>query len=192
MRILLIIFVAMMQLAFIPAEAVGQTEGLEQEELPYLHSPHKASVYSAILPGLGQYYNKKYWKIPIVYAGIGTIGYFALANRSEYRKAREAYIYVFNEEDYPIDNDLVGRYDASTLRDIRDFYRRNMELSYILLAVWYALNIVDAAVDAHFFHYDVSDNLSVQIEPAFLPDFASIKRASLLKSNPGIRLKINF
>lgn len=192
MRMLLFLFIVLMQLIIPVTKASGQAVAGEQNEIKYVHSPHKASVYSAILPGLGQFYNKKYWKIPIVYAGIGTIGYFALANRAEYRKANEAYIYVFNEEDYPIDNDLVGRYDANTLRDIRDFYRRNMELSYILLAVWHALNIIDAAVDAHFFHYDVSDNLSVQLEPAFLPDLSSRNRYSMATPNPGLRVRIHF
>ncbi len=130
-----------------------------------LHSPHKASIYSAVLPGLGQAYNKKYWKIPIVYAGVGTITYFALDNRKEFRIAKEAFNYVSGEHDYPIDNKYVGRYSASDLITIRDYYRRNMELSWILLGAWYLLNIVDATVDAHLFYYDVSDELSLELFP---------------------------
>lgn len=164
---------------------------IDEEEV-YVHSPHKATIYSTVLPGLGQFYNKKYWKIPIVYAGIGVIGYFILENRAEYLHAQEAYNYVFNEEDYPIDNDLIGRYDENALRTIRDYYRRNMEVSYIFMALWYALNIIDATVDAHFFHYDVSDNLSVQLEPTLISPFgAETKQFGMMRS-PGIRFKINF
>jgi hypothetical protein len=142
-------------------------ETIATNEPPRQHSPHRATLYSLALPGLGQAYNRKYWKIPIVYAGIGTIGYFALNNRENYLKAKEAYIYTFNNEDYPIDNDLIGKYNANDLREIRDYYRRNMELSWIIMALWYALNAVDAAVDAHLFDYDVGENLSVQLSPQF-------------------------
>lgn len=146
------------------------TEGqpLKSSEAPLnesekLHSPHKASVYSAILPGLGQAYNKKYWKIPIVYAGIGTLTYFAITNRKEYLLAKEAFIYVSNEEEYPIDNKYVGKYEANDLITIRDYYRRNTEVSWIFMGLWYVLNIVDATVDAHLFYYDISDELSVHM-----------------------------
>lgn len=129
------------------------------------HSPHKATIYSAVLPGLGQAYNKKYWKIPIVYAGFGTIGYFAITNRNEYRLAKDAFIYVSNGYDYETDNKYIGRYNETDLIQIRDYYRRNTELSWIIMSLWYMLNIVDATVDAHFFDYDISDNLSLHLAP---------------------------
>jgi hypothetical protein len=168
----LILFVLVLLLA--PGGLSAQ-ETLASIETPKPHSPHRATLYSLALPGLGQAYNRKFWKIPIVYAGIGTIGYFALSNRENYRQAKEAYIYVFNDEDYPIDNDLVGKYNANDLREIRDYYRRNMELSWIIMALWYALNAVDAAVDAHLFDYDVGDNLSVQVRPDVIQPFSSVQ-----------------
>ncbi len=134
-----------------------------------IHSPHKASIYSAVLPGLGQAYNRKYWKIPIVYGGFGGLGYFVSINTKEYRLAKEAYAYVSSGAEYPIENKYVGRYSASDLISIRDYYRRNTELSWILSGLWYLLNIVDATVDAHFFDYDISDNLSLNIQPSLLP-----------------------
>lgn len=167
------------------ASAQSNTE----PELPVkaLHSPHKATVYSAILPGLGQVYNKKYWKVPIVYAGYGTITYFALLNQGEYRLAKEAYIYVSNKETYPTTNKYAKRYSASDLLFIRDYYRRNTELSWILLGLWHVLNIVDATVDAHFFYYDISDNISLQLQPAtplqampFSPEFAHLSQSQIL------------
>jgi hypothetical protein len=167
-----IVILFVLVLLFSPTGLSAQ-ETLASIEPPKPHSPHRATLYSLALPGLGQAYNRKYWKIPIVYAGIGTLGYFALSNRENYLQAKEAYIYVFNNEDYPIDNKLVGKYNANDLREIRDYYRRNMELSWILMALWYALNAVDAAVDAHLFDYDVGDNLSVQVRPDFIQPFTS-------------------
>lgn len=163
-RLFLLILCIMLLLPGLKA----QEEELEKEKP--LHSAHKASVYSALLPGLGQAYNKKYWKIPIVYAGFGTLYYFASSNGKLYREARTAYDYVLNEYEYPIDNQFIGKnYSAEDLQSIRDFYRRNMELSWIISGLWYVLNIVDAAVDAHLFDYDVSDDLTVEIEPMAQP-----------------------
>ena len=157
------------------------------------HSPHKATIYSAILPGLGQLYNRKYWKIPVVYAGIGTIYYLASTNAKEYRKAREAYDYVSNGYEYPIDNDLVDKYSAQDLQSIRDYYRRNMELSWIVMGLWYVLNIVDATVDAHFFDYDISDDLSLRIEPAVQTDQLFLHQKSAYSGfQPGISVKVRF
>ncbi len=146
----------------IHAQDVASQESIAIKEK---HSPHKATIYSAVLPGLGQAYNKKYWKIPIVYAGFGTIGYFAITNRNEYRLAKDAFIYVSNGYDYETDNKYVGRYNETDLIQIRDYYRRNTELSWIIMSLWYMLNIVDATVDAHFFDYDISDNLSLHLSP---------------------------
>ncbi|NQT78263.1 MAG: hypothetical protein HQ565_11145 [Bacteroidetes bacterium] len=129
------------------------------------HSPNKAAIFSAVLPGLGQAYNKKYWKIPIIYAGFGVFVYFAISNRSEYIKYKEAYTYVASGDSSSIDNDYVWEYDEQQLLDGKNYHRRNMELSYILGGLWYILNIVDASVDAHFFDYDVSDDLTIRLEP---------------------------
>lgn len=130
------------------------------------HSPHKATVYSMVLPGLGQAYNKKYWKIPIVYAGFGIFTYFIITNRQEYVKYRDAYDYVTRGDSLrPIDNEYIYKYDADQLSSGRDFYRRNLEFTYILTGVWYLLNVLDAAVDAHLFDYDISNDLSIRLNP---------------------------
>lgn len=135
-------------LAYVPLSA--QQLGADTIAETKKHSPHKASIYSAALPGLGQIYNRKYWKVPIVYAGIGAFSYAGILNRSEYREAREAFVYVSNNETYPTDNKYI-KYQPNDIISIRDYYRRNMEVSFLLLGVWYALNIIDATVDAHFF-----------------------------------------
>jgi hypothetical protein len=128
------------------------------------HSPTKAAILSAALPGLGQAYNKKYWKIPIVYAGFAGLGFWIGTNVKNYRTYREAYQYRLDGKPETIDQ-FVGQYQDDDLKTLKNFYRRNMDLSIILTAVWYSLNIIDAAVDAHLFEFDVSDNLSLRVEP---------------------------
>lgn len=118
------------------------------------------------LPGLGQVYNKKYWKVPVIYAGVGVLGYFAITYSKQYQKAKEAYNYVNTGQTYPIDNDFVTRYDAGQLRSLRDFNRRNLEFTYILGGLLYLLNVIDATVDAHFYNFDISDDLSLKLGPA--------------------------
>ncbi len=129
------------------------------------HSISRATIYSTVLPGLGQGYNKKYWKIPIIYAGFGVMTYFIVSNVKEFNKFKEAYIYTVNNETYPIDNDYVGKYTAAQLKDGMDTHRRYRDLSYIITALWYSLNILDANVDAHFFDYDISEDISLHWEP---------------------------
>ncbi len=151
------------------------------------HSPKKATIYSAVIPGLGQAYNKKYWKIPIVYTGFGVLSYFIISNRNEYLQFREAYDYVIlGDTLIPINNDYVNIYSADKLIKARDYYRRNMEFSMILTGFWYILNIVDASVDAHLFDYDISDDLSLHIEP--------MVKSTFIKPEPitGITIKLKF
>lgn len=142
--------------------------------IPKKHNPKKATIYSAVLPGLGQAYNKKYWKIPIVYVGIGTIYYIADMNGDYYRDYRAAFDYktgTITEADEDIIN-ISQRYSKESLISIRDYYRRNMELSWIIMALWYGLNVIDACVDAHFFEYDIGDDLTLKMEPMIQNDYA--------------------
>lgn len=154
---------------------------------PAVHSAHKATIYSLVLPGLGQAYNKKYWKIPVIYVGFGILAYNISINNTEVKKFTEAYRYKINNETYPIDNEYVKRYsDVNDLLKGRDFYRRRVELSVIFTSFWYLLNVVDAAVDAHFFDYDVSENLSIRVEPVLFN--SPFKRYD----TAGIKLCMNF
>lgn len=129
------------------------------------HSPKKATLY-ALVPGLGQIYNKKYWKLPIVYAGFAVTGYFAMWNRGKYLDFHNAYICEVNNPT-DCDNPLAIKYTADELKTYRDAYRRDMEFSFILMGVWYVLQILDATVDAHLYHWEVNENLSVRAEPVF-------------------------
>jgi hypothetical protein len=126
------------------------------------HPPRKATIMSACLPGLGQAYNRKYWKIPVIYAGLGTFGYFAIYTNSQYKGFKDEYIFRTNNptlvNNYP-------EYSTDQLKSNVDFYRRYRDLSVILIAAVYTLNIVDANVDAHLFTFDVSNDLSMRWSP---------------------------
>ena len=131
-------------------------------------APAKAAFYSAILPGLGQAYNKKYWKIPIVVGAIGTGVYFYVSNNKEYNRYRDAYksrLAGFRNDEFYLDaqgNQLVTpRLSTEKLEDAQKFYRRNKEVSLLVTLGMYALNIIDANVDAHLLQYNVDENLSL-------------------------------
>jgi len=137
-----------------------------------IHSPRKAGIMSTILPGLGQCYNKKYWKAPIIYAGLGTFGYFFTTNLKQY-KIGAAEIRWRNDtavEKSEWHGDVYDvSYSATDILATASQYRRYAELSAIGFLVFYTFQIVDAVVDAHLFTFDVSDELSMKIEPTILP-----------------------
>lgn len=132
------------------------------------HSPKKAVLYSAILPGLGQAYNKKYWKIPVVYAVGGLMGYFIIDNNRQYKLYKNAYALRLDGDDLTTD-EFADTYSDEDIRLLKNYYRRNRDLSYIVAGMVYVLNIVDASVDAHLFYFNVSDDLSLKILPAINP-----------------------
>lgn len=123
--------------------------------------PKKAGMYSAILPGSGQFYTKKYWKIPIIYAGLVTSAYFIHENNTHYRKYQDAAIMSSETGE----NQLGFTY--SQLIILTNHYKRNKDISIICFVGTYILNIVDASVSAHLFDYDVSDDLSLHIQPFY-------------------------
>ncbi|WP_299555181.1 DUF5683 domain-containing protein [Seonamhaeicola sp.] len=154
-------------------------------------SPAKAAFYSAILPGLGQAYNKKYWKIPIVYGALGTGIYFYTTNNKEYNRYRDAYkrrLAGFTDDEFYFDsngNQLSSpRVTTEGLERGQKFYRRNKEISLLVTLGIYALNIIDANVDAHLLQYNVDENLSLAPHYKF-NEFDA-------KSNVGLTLNFKF
>lgn len=133
------------------------------------HSPKKAAILSAALPGLGQIYNRKYWKVPIIYAGLGTLGYLITFNNSQYRLYRNAYLAKIDDD--PLTIDQYPFASADGLLQQLNQYRRTRDILIAGAVIVYALNIIDASVDAHLFEFDVSDDLTLRIEPNFLPNF---------------------
>lgn len=165
---------------------ISQAEAVSIDTTKYKeHSPHRATIYSLILPGLGQVYNKKYWKIPIIYAGFGVFAYFITFNSREYNAWNEAYIFALENPDggVPPINDYYERYgyDPNILKSQKDYYRRNRDLTYILASLWYLLNVADAAVDAHLMTWNVDDDLSIRVEPEIYQPVYGFKPGGGLK-----------
>ncbi len=125
--------------------------------------PSKAAFYSAILPGAGQFYNKKYWKIPIVWGAIGTGVYFYLRNDRQYDRYRDAYkrrLAGFTDDEFSDANGNPLISNDGLIRAQQQF-RRNKEVSLLVTIGLYALNIIDANVDAHLLQFNVDENLSL-------------------------------
>jgi|WetSurMetagenome_2_1015567.scaffolds.fasta_scaffold98591_2 hypothetical protein len=148
--------------------------------------PLKATMLAVTFPGLGQIYNRKYWKVPLVYAGFGGLAYSISFNSSKYNKYVKAYqdftdkiketnSYIELIPDNPTTYDPVlypESYKSSNeahWKDIMlqgiDYYRRYRDLSYLGIAGWYLVSIIDANVDASLFDFDISDNLDIVLFP---------------------------
>lgn len=128
------------------------------------HSPHRASVYSAVLPGLGQAYNEKYWKIPVIYAALGTSAYFMVTNRTEMRRRQVALTAMLDDDSSTMPEPALARFSTSVLKAERNLYRTNRDYSIIAFAAFYMLNIIDAAVDAHFYKFNIDKPLAARKE----------------------------
>jgi len=131
------------------------------------HSPRTATIRSAILPGWGQYYNRKYWKIPLVYGALGTCAGLFYFNLNEYRNARDAYRYKVDNDP---SNDLLIKdkfkpVDPESIRRYRNEVRQNVDYSILAFLVCWGLNVVDATVDGHLKSFEVSENLSLELVP---------------------------
>ena len=159
------------------------------------HSPTKATIMSACLPGLGQVYNGKWWKVPIVYAGLGGLGYLVYSNYSEYSAYLHAY--EFQTGDLPEgvtlnahETELANKYSSSQLQTYKESYRRDFEFYTILTVAWYGLNILDACVDGHLYNYDISDDLSLSVDPYLRPTEPPIKMPQY--AQVGLSFALNF
>ncbi|MGI5820780.1 MAG: DUF5683 domain-containing protein [Bacteroidales bacterium] len=128
------------------------------------HSPTVAG-YLSIIPGGGQIYNKKYWKPPIIYLGMGIATYFAVDFYKQTSYYKEEYIYRVNNDQPFLHPELETQHTDNVLA-MRNLYRTRMEVAIAATTIIYALNIVDAVVDAHLFYFDVSDDLSMRITPS--------------------------
>lgn len=138
-------------------EGLRINDTIKKTEINML-APSKAAFYSAVFPGLGQVYNKKYWKLPLVYGALGTSIYFYMSNNKKYHLYRDAYkrrLEGFTDDDYTY-------LDNSRLISAQKFYQKNRDLSALLTGLFYVLNIVDANVDAHLMQFNVNDNLTVK------------------------------
>ena len=129
------------------------------------HSPGRAALYSALLPGAGQIYNRKYWKAPIVWAGLGVSYYFIRENNREYNRYKDAYLARIDGDPNTVD-EFEGEYSTDALLNATDQYRRWLEWSYVAIGAVYILNVMDATIDAYFVRFDVSPDLRVGLGPS--------------------------
>lgn len=171
----------------------GQTDslGIKKARSERVVLPVKATMLAASFPGLGQIYNRKYWKIPVVYAGFGALGYSIVFNSANHTRFLDAYrdvtdlvaetnSYSFvefgvdpEEFDRALGSDSFNPATESWVKDQLlngvDYYRRYRDLSYIGVAVWYLITILDANVDANLSDYEVGEDLSIVVEPTPIP-----------------------
>lgn len=144
--------------------------------------PAKAALFSAIIPGAGQVYNRAYWKVPIVYATGAVLAYFYIDNNNNFQDYRQAYIWRVDQDPTTVDQfentpglDLQNPNAENNLKYRRDFWRRNRDLTIIVSVAAYTLQIAEAYVHAHLKDFDVSDELALRVQPNLLP----------LRSQPG-------
>lgn len=138
------------------------------------HSPRVAAIRSAMLPGLGQIYNKKYWKLPIVYGALGTCAGVFLYNLGNYKNTRFAYKVKYNMRVNRTDSALFSQIKPNlqplseeSLRFYRNQFRRDIDYSALFFILLWGLNVVDASVDAHLKSFDVGADLSLRFKPGY-------------------------
>ena len=149
-------------------------------------SPSKAAFFSAIFPGGGQIYNKKYWKAPIVWAALGTSTYLYLDNNSQYKRYRRAFKQrkAGIQDEFTLDNGSILLSDAG-LERAQKTLRGNRDLSILSTILIYVLQILEASVNAHLLQFDTGNNISVN--PMMVPDPIMVETPTL-----GLRLKYSF
>ncbi len=152
-----------------------------------IHSPKKATIYSAILPGLGQIYNhvnmpkgskKAYWKVPLIYSGLGATGFFLISNQLTQKSLKQEYK---NRLDGNATDPKWSAYDNPGVLTLYNQYLNRRDLSILGFAAVYLFQIVDANVEAHFVNFDISEDLTLQIDPSLSPSLSA-----------GLTLKLNF
>jgi len=131
-----------------------------------VNRPSTAALYSAILPGLGQAYNNKYWKIPLIYAGVAFTAFLINRNHKLYIESLDALFAYQDGDDRTTVDPPLNRFDATDMERRAELYRRNRDLSIVFAVALYLLNIVDAHVDAHLDEFIITDDLSLQLAPS--------------------------
>lgn len=211
-RFILVFFVAIFLLP--SALLYGQSDTLIISDSVLVHKgktkrivdPVKATMLAAAFPGMGQVYNRKAWKIPVVYAGFAAVGYFIINNSTNHSKYLDGYrdltddipetnSYTFRDFGAPPEefdralesssfNPQTEDWVKTQLINGVDYYRRYRDLSYVGVALWYLITILDANVDANLADYDISEDLSVTVEP--------VPIGTLYGSTIGVGVRVTF
>lgn len=171
----------------LPLQAQDSVRARKDKAKKYTVEPIRSTMFAAALPGLGQIYNRKYWKVPIVYAGFGALGYavnFNTQNYNKYITAYQDFTDIIPETDSYLSllanidpasydpvlhpetaNPSTAAWVRTSLLNGVDYYRKYRDLSYIGIAAWYLFTIIDAHVDASLFDYDISDDIRARLLP---------------------------
>jgi len=160
-------------------DSSGTTRALKKKWIP---QPERATILSAVLPGLGQVYNRKYWKVPIIYATGGVLYYLYFINDTAFVNTKRLYDEEIAKGDL-MDVEAKNKYKLNY-----EEYNKKREYKLILLGVLYVANIVDAMADAYFATYDISDDLAFKIRPTLLP----LPNFTSLDLSYGIKLSLYF
>jgi len=150
--------------------------------------PNKAALLSALIPGLGQAYNKQYWKIPIIYTGGMVMAHYIRYNHEIYNAFRTGLIAETDgreETVNPFNEVIPNRYNSDQMQRQLEYFRRNRDYLMIIGGVMYMLNIVEAHIAAHLKEFDINDGLSFKLHP-------SIQPTPLFSHATGISLKFTF
>ncbi|MBC7412394.1 MAG: hypothetical protein H7331_08060 [Bacteroidia bacterium] len=153
--------------------------------------PRKAATF-AILPGGGQLYNRKYWKLPIVYGALGTLSYLAISSGVNYKKYKIGYLTAIDSVagNETFKDGVV--YNSQRLFTEQEKFHNRRDIFMLVGVVVYMATIVDALVDAHLAYFDVSDNLSMQIKPNVQPYYNfGVNNSLAMKANVGLTVNIN-
>lgn len=178
-------FVLLLVLFSIPQLSISQTV-TNKPDSTKKHSPKLATLLSTVVPGLGQAYNKKYWKIPIIYAGLGYCVYMTKRDNNLYKNFKTNYLTLLNSGNTDSTIYLYQvEYTLNGLEAGKNYYRRYRDLFVIFTAGIYLMNIIDANVDANLFDFDISDDISMRIEPTAID-------GGLAGPVTGFKLSLNF
>ncbi len=153
----------------ISQDSLGKKNILSLDTSAKKNNPKIATFRSAVLPGWGQAYNKKYWKIPIIYGALGTTAYIFTYNLKTYKILRQA-VKLRSDSIPSNDKEIDPRFrnlSTETIRSYRSSFRQNVDYSVLVFVLFWGLNVVDATVDAHLKSFDVSDNISLKVKPVF-------------------------
>ena len=151
---------------FVPSALPAVSTSVAADTIPFV-TPKKTALFSAIVPGLGQFHNKQYWKIPVIYALVGVAVYFVNDNVKNYNAFRKEYAGRISNPNYV--RQFPQYEDNTTILDAQNYYRRNLDLTILLTGVGYTLQVIDAVVFAHLKGFDISEDISLNARPVLTP-----------------------
>lgn len=134
---------------------------------PFLPIPKKAAIYGLSLPGGGQLYNRRWWKVPLALGAYGGMVYVIDFNQNIYRRLSTAYQLSLKNEPHEFSN--IQGFDSNTLRNLRDTYDKRTQMSYVGMFFVHALVAMEAFVDAHLLNFDIDEQLSMEVQPQLYP-----------------------